>query len=57
MRAFVITLVMLCYTISAAISAPDPALQKEIDDLKAQIQQMTERLRELEQRLAEQEAQ
>jgi len=40
-----------------AFSAPDLALQKEIDDLKAQIQQMTERLRELEQKLAEQEAQ
>ncbi|GIV21668.1 MAG: hypothetical protein KatS3mg023_3419 [Armatimonadota bacterium] len=57
MRVFVITLVLLCCTWSAVLSAPDPALQREIDDLKAQIQQMTERLRELEQKLAEQEAQ
>lgn len=57
MRVFVITLVLLCCTMGTVFSAPDPALQKEIDDLKAQIQQMTERLRELEQRLAEQEAQ
>jgi hypothetical protein len=57
MRIFVITLILLCATWGTALSAPDPALQKEIDDLKAQIQQMTERLRELEQKLAEQEAQ
>lgn len=57
MRAFVITLTLLCGTIGVAFSAPDPNLQKEIDALKAQIQQMTDRLRELEQKLAEQDAQ
>ncbi len=57
MRVFVTMLIVLCCTVGVAFSAPDPALQKEIDDLKAQIQQMTERLRELEQKLAEQEAQ
>lgn len=57
MRAFVVMLILLCGTISVAFSAPDPNLQKEIDALKAQIQQMTDRLRDLEQKLAEQEAQ
>ncbi|GIV18138.1 MAG: hypothetical protein KatS3mg022_3573 [Armatimonadota bacterium] len=57
MRAFITMLILLCCMAGAAFAAPDPALQKEIDDLKAQIQQMTERLRELEQKLAEQEAQ
>lgn len=57
MRAFVATLVLLCGAIGVVFSAPDPNLQEEIDTLKAQIQQMTERLRELEQKMAEQEAQ
>ncbi len=57
MRAFIMTLFVLMGVAGVALGAPDPALQKEIDDLKAQIQRMTERLQELEQKLAEQEAQ
>lgn len=57
MRALGIALVTLYCLMGVAFSAPDPALQKEVNDLKSQIQQMTERLRELEQKLAEQEAQ
>ncbi|MCS6830763.1 MAG: hypothetical protein RMM08_13020 [Armatimonadota bacterium] len=57
MRTFVTSLILLCCITGVVSAAPDPALRKEIDDLKAQIQQMTERLRELEQKLAQQEAQ
>lgn len=57
MRAFVATLILLSSTIGVVFSAPDPNLQKEIDALRVQIQQMTDRLRELEQEMAEQETQ